>query len=160
MKRNLTLAAALISSALVFGGDVRAADPQANDLTPSFKAAGINIDRLQATEVGGIVVLRGRVTDRAAAVDAGRFAQKLGYRRVANLIQVSEAPDDALIARKAERELAIHRSLDGCSFSVGSQQGVVRVAGTVRHELQKDVALQLLRNIDGVRAVRSDLQRF
>jgi osmotically-inducible protein OsmY len=160
MKRNLTLAAALISSALLLGGSAHAASAPANDLTPSFKAAGIQIDRLQATEVGGIVILRGRVADRAAALEAGRFAQTLGYKRVANLIQVTTPPDDAAIARKAERELAIHRSLDGCNFRVGSDKGVVRVAGTVRHELQKDVAVELLRNIDGVRAVRADLDRF
>ena len=112
---------------------------------------------MQVSEVGGIVVIRGRTLDRAKAESAGRIAQSLGYARVANLVQITEPADDAAIQRRAERELAIHRSLDGCSFRVESQQGVVRIAGRVHSELQKDVAVQLLRNVDGVREVHSSL---
>ena len=54
----------------------------------------------------------------------------------------------------------MHRSLDGCQFRVTSDQGIVRVAGLVKHELQKDVAAQVLRNIDGIRSVELDLTRF
>ena len=136
-----------------------AATPQATDLTASFRPSNPQIEKLQVFEVGGIVVIRGRAADRATAEAAGRYALTLGYNRVANLVQVIEAPDDAAIQRRAERALSIHRSLDGCSFQIDSDQGVVRVAGRVSHELQKDVAAQLLRNIDGVREVRLDLQR-
>jgi len=64
-------------------------------------------------EVGGIIVLRGRTSDRAAAEKAATVAQTLGFSRVANLIQVADAPDDARIMRAAERELSVHRGLDG-----------------------------------------------
>ncbi|HEX7155247.1 MAG TPA: BON domain-containing protein [Thermoanaerobaculia bacterium] len=137
-----------------------AATPQAIDLTPQFVQAGIsNIDRLQVFEIGGIVVIRGRTNDRAQAIEAARIAQTMGYARVANLVQTIEPPDDLAIARRAERELTIHRSLDGCRFSVSSEGGVLSVAGLVQHELQKDVARQVLRSIDGVRELRTDLQR-
>ena len=66
----------------------------------------------------------------------------------------------ALIARAAERELTVHRALDGCQFRVSSDKGVVRLAGRVRHELQKDVAIALLRTIDGVQSVESTLTKF
>ena len=150
------LAAALSSTTLLAAHDK---GPQPTDLTPQFRSAGLAISGLQAFEIGGIVVLRGRTTDAAVAVEAGRLAQTFGYSRVANLVQVIEPPDDAVIQRQAERELAMQRSLDGCKFSVASDQGVLRVAGLVQNDLQKDMAIQLLRNIDGVKAVQSDLQK-
>ncbi|HEV8658519.1 MAG TPA: BON domain-containing protein [Thermoanaerobaculia bacterium] len=133
--------------------------PQPTDLTPQFRAEGFAIDRLQAFEIGGVVVIRGRALDAAVAEDAGRFAQSLGYTRIANLVKVVAPPDDAVIERLAERELSRHRSLDGCTFYIDSDNGVVRLAGHVRHQLQKDYAIELLRNIDGVREVHADLQR-
>lgn len=156
-----TLTAVLTAAILIGTSNVAsAASPQAIDLTSKFVAAGItHVDRLQVFEVGGIVVIRGRTADRGQAAEAARVAQSLGYNRVANLVQTIEPPDDLAIARRAERELTIHRSLDGCRFSVSSEGGVLSVAGLVSHELQKDVAVQLLRNIDGVREVRTDFQR-
>lgn len=133
--------------------------PPANDLTPTFRAAGFDIDGLQVFEVGGVVLIRGRSFDKPVAEEAGRFAQKLGYQRVANLIQVMAPPDDRQIERSAERELTIHRGLDGCKFVIESERGVVRLAGTIQHELQKDMALQLVRNLDGVREVRAAFER-
>lgn len=137
-----------------------AATPQANDVTAAFREAGVTVDRLQVVEIGGIVVIRGRADEKAQAEEVGLLAQRLGYTRVANLIQIIEAPDDATIERKAEVALAVNRSMDGCKLSVDSRKGVLHVNGQVQHELQKDVAVQLLRNIQGVREVRLDLVRF
>lgn len=135
-----------------------AVQPEAVDLTSSFRTAGLtDIDRLQVYEVGGIVVLRGRTDSNMKAEDAGRIATSLGYTRVANLIQLTSAPDDAAILRAAERALARHRSLDGCRLRVDSQHGVVRIAGTVHSVLQEQVAIELVKNVDGVRSVQSDL---
>lgn len=134
----------------------RTSVPQPNDLTPQFVAAGINLDGLQVFEIGGIVLIRGRSFSKADAENAARFAQSLGHKRVANLIQVVEPPDDVAIVRTAERELTIYRPLEGCRFKVDSNLGVVRVAGTVQHDMQKDLALQIVRNIEGVRQVRAE----
>jgi osmotically-inducible protein OsmY len=153
------LAAALCFLALGAFAAARAASvsPATVDLTGKFVDAGADIEALQVSEVGGIVVIRGRTLDKAKAEAAGRIAQSLGFARVANLVQITEPADDAAIQRRAERELAIHRSLDGCSFNIHSDRGIVRIAGRVHSELQKDVAVQLLRNVDGVREVHSSL---
>jgi len=156
MIRSAVLGVLLCTAASAFAYDA----PAAKDLTKSFVDAGVKIDRLLVVEVGGIVVIRGRADDKGQAEEAGLAARRLGYERVANLIRVFEPPDDAAIERRAERALSIHRSLDGCHFIVDSQKGVLHVNGSVQHELQKDVAVQLLRNIDGVREVKLDLQRF
>jgi osmotically-inducible protein OsmY len=152
---KLGVAMAVILSAL----PVMAAQPAAHDLTPQFVTAGVTVDGLRAVEVGGIVVLRGRTADAAAAEQAATIAATLGYARVANLIQVAEVADDARIERAAERRLAVYRGLDGTQIAVDSTNGVVRLTGKVSSELQKDMAASLVRNIDGVRGVQVALQR-
>lgn len=156
---NITAAvfAAVLSTGIAVARPSSA--PQPTDLTPKFRSAGLAINGLQAFEIGGVVVLRGRATDRATAEQAGAFAQTLGFTRVANLIQVIAQPDDAVIERLAERELTIHRGFDGCRFHVESQHGVLRVGGRIRSDIQKDMAIQLLRNIDGVKEVHAELLR-
>lgn len=134
----------------------RAPASQPNNLTARFVRGGIHLDGLQVYEIGGIVLIRGRAYSKSEAESAGRFAQSLGYTRVANLVQVVEAPDDVAIVRTAQRELTIYRALEGCRFKVDSKLGVVRVAGTVQHDMQKDMALQIVRNIEGVRQVRAE----
>jgi len=136
-----------------------AIQPSTNDVTPQLVTAGVTVDGLRAVEVGGIVVLRGRTTDRAAAEQAGTVAQSLGYARVANLIQVVQAPDDERIERAVERELSVHRGLDGTQIAVDSTNGVVRLTGKVYSELQKDMAVNLVKTVDGVRSVQASLQR-
>lgn len=134
--------------------------PEAKNLTAQFQSAGLAIDKLEVYEIGGVVLIRGRAKNAEAAEAAGLHATQLGYLRVANLVQLFEPPDDVLIERAAERELTVHRSLDGCRFRIDSRQGVVHLAGNVQHELQKDVAIALLRNIDGVLSVQSTLKKF
>ena len=159
MMRTLTKAAAIAAVLIAITPAASAASPQATDLTNTFRGAGAVVDRLQVYEISGIVIIRGRAAEKAQAEQLNLYAQSLGYTRVANLIQIVEDRDEE-IARDAERELTLHRSLDGCEFRVRSDNGVVRVAGRVRHELQKDVAVQVLRGIDGVRSVEVDLSKF
>ena len=156
MRRTLVAAVFLLGLQTVAAADV----PQATDITARFETAGLAIDQLQVYEVGGIVLIRGRAKDSEAAAAAGAYAQSLGYTRIANLVKMIEPADDVLIERTAERELTVHRSLDGCKFTIDSREGVLHIAGHVQHELQKDVAIQLLRNVKGVREVQSTLERF
>lgn len=159
MMRTITKAVAIAAIIIAFSPVATAAVPDARDLTAQFVNAGASLDRLQVYEIAGIVIIRGRAADQAKAEELGRIALSLGYLRVANLVQVIENRD-AEIARAAEVELSVNRSLDGCKFRVSSEQGVLRLAGEVKHELQKDVAMQVLRTIDGVRAVEVNLTRF
>ena len=157
--KTSTLSAAIVAALLVITIPAGADSTAVVDLTPQFQGSGISVDGLRAVEVGGIVVLRGRTPDAAMAQRAGAFVQDLGYARVANLIQVVTPPDDAKIERTAERQLAIRRALDGCSFHVDSNGGVLTVGGKVIHELQKDIAMDVLLKIDGVREVRADFRQ-
>jgi osmotically-inducible protein OsmY len=159
MMRTITKAVAIAAILFAITPAVFAATPEAVDLTSAFRDAGASIDGLQVYQIAGVVLIRGRAADKLQAEELGRIAQSLGYDRVANLVQVVENRD-VQIARTAERELTVHRALDGCRFQVTSANGVIHLAGSVRHELQKDVAFQVLHNIDGVRAVEISLNRF
>lgn len=159
MMRTIKTAVAIAVLTIVFSPVAAAAVPEARDLTPNFLQAGASIDRLQVYEIAGIVIIRGRAADKQQAEDIGKLALSLGYERVANLTQVVEHRD-AELARVAERELTVNRSLDGCKFRVTSDRGILRVAGEVKHELQKDVAMQVLRNIDGAKSIEMTLNRF
>jgi hyperosmotically inducible protein len=154
MRRQLILSTAL---ALALSSPLFAESaPQAKDMTPAFASSGVSVQGLRVTEVGGIVVIRGRAADASQAAAASAFAQSLGYSRIANLIQIAPPADDQLIARRAERELAIHRGLDGSHLRIASRDGVVTLGGTVTSEMQKEAAIALVRNIDGVRSVRTN----
>lgn len=149
---------AMVLTIAPFTAQAATSGPQAVDLTQRFVDEGIQINGLRALEIGGIVVLRGQTESASNAAAATAAAGRLGYTRVANLIRIVDAPDDAMIERAAERKLST-RTLDGCTFRVDSDRGVLSVAGRVKYELQKDVAVSLLRNIAGVREVRASLER-
>jgi osmotically-inducible protein OsmY len=159
MMRTTRRTVAIAAILFVLSPAALAAPAEPNDITASFSGAGAEVDRLQVYEIAGIVLIRGRATSKADAEAIGAYALNLGYTRVANLIQIA-SHDDVQIARAAERELSVHRALDGCRFRVRSDQGVVTVAGSVRHELQKDVAAQVLRSINGVRSIEMNLDKF
>ena len=153
--RMFLLSAAIVASLVVLPSTTKADATATVDITPQLRQSGLDIDNLRGIEVGGIVILRGRALDAADAARAGVYATQLGYTRVANLIEVAAVPDDARIERTAERKLGLQRALDGCNLHVDSNKGVVTVQGTVNSELQKDVAIDIVRNIDGVRAVKA-----
>jgi osmotically-inducible protein OsmY len=53
----------------------------------------------------------------------------------------------------------VHRGLDGSQIAVDSENGVVHLTGKVYSELQKDMAVNLVKTVDGVRSVQASLQR-
>jgi osmotically-inducible protein OsmY len=154
--RYLRQAGAVGLLSVVLAGPALAAE-----LTPAdqFRAAHLPITGLEVKSVGGILVIRGRTADASAVESATRLGSALGYVRIANLVQIVDPPDDAVLQRAAERQLGETRSLDGCNLSVVASHGILRVDGTVHYELQKDVATEILRNIGGVRGVEATLRR-
>jgi len=137
---------------LVIASSVHA-QVEAIDLTPFFLAGGIEIDRLMVYKISDIVLIRGRTSDPAAAAAAGTFAWTLGYRRIANLIEIVPALSDRGIERLAASQLSKERELDGCRFQITSLKGVVQLRGSTVRDIQKDLAIGVLRKIDGVKAV-------
>jgi uncharacterized metal-binding protein len=127
-------------------------------IVKAVQDANLRIDGFSATNVGGIVVLKGS-SDAASAQQAAAVVKQLGFARVANLIVTKVAADDETIRRQAERQLTSTRALDGCTLHVSCINGILRVDGTAYNELQVDVARKVLRNV-GAQEVQVALKKL
>jgi len=134
--------------------------PSADRLAGAIRSEGLLVESLIVTEMDGIMLIRGRSADLATIDRVGQLAAELGHPRIANLVVYTPGIADEEIERNAERELAEARYLEGCKLSVSSKAGVLVVSGTVRRDRQKEAAANLVRNLPGVREVRTDLARF
>jgi hypothetical protein len=128
------------------------------DIVKTVRDANIRVAGLSATNVGGIVVLKG-TADPAAAQQAATVVKQLGFSRVANLIVPVSAVDDDQIRRSAERQLASTRALDGCDLHVSCNKGILLVEGTAYSDLQIDLARNVLRGV-GAQEVQISLKRL
>jgi fructose-1,6-bisphosphatase/sedoheptulose 1,7-bisphosphatase-like protein len=160
--------AGVTSIMLRHGGDATTAQrspaqlvtPQTSDgaIVKALQDANVRIDRLTATNVGGIVVLKG-TGDAASAQQAATVVHQMGFARVANLIVTRAVTDDEAMRRAAERQLASTRSLDGCTLHVSCTNGILRVEGTSYSDLQSDVARNVLRRL-GAQEVQVALRKL
>lgn len=123
----------------------------------ALQDAGIQIADLNVQQIEAITIVRGNVT---SAAERDRIAPVLalaGYQRVANMVQVVGSPNDLAIARAAERELSRKGVLEGSNLRVSCKNGVVVLGGAVRSANQRQLALDTIHHLSGVRAVRADL---
>ena len=127
-------------------------------IVKAVRDAHLRIDGFSATNVGGIVVLKG-TSDAASAMQAAVVVKQLGFARVANLIVTKIAADDETIRREAERQLTSTRALDGCTLHVSCINGILRVDGTAYNELQIDAARNVLRSV-GAQEVQVALKKL
>ena len=61
--------------------------------------------------------------------------------------------DDAWITTKVKSELATTRDIPSTDISVNTRDGMVRLTGTVDSNMQKNRAIQLARQVKGVKSV-------
>src|SRR5690348_768625 len=87
MNRSLVPALTLATVLFAIQPAQAATNAETIDRTGQFLEAGAVVERLQVYEISGIVIIRGRTSDKAQAEDLSRIAKTLGYERVANLVQ-------------------------------------------------------------------------
>ena len=134
------------------------AQTDAVDITAAFIRGGVVIEDLKVVQISDVVLIRGKTNDARKAERASHIATTLGYQRVANLIVIrDDATDDAAIIYIGQRQLELEPALEGCRFRVESSLGVIRLTGSVRRDLQSDLAVAILARVDGVKAVHPDL---
>ena len=136
------------------------AQTDAVDVTAAFITGGVVIEDLTVVQISDVILIRGKTNDRKKAEAASHIATILGYQRVANLIVIrDDATDDAAIMYTGRRQLELERALEGCRFRVDSSLGVIRLTGSVRNDLQGELAVAILARIDGVKAIHPVLSR-
>ncbi len=159
MKAKDKLAAALLAAALLVPLSpvaARAGEPPSSNAVrlAEHQLTDLGVVDLKLIPIEGIVIVRGKVRDRATWDSVEARLQNLGFSRVANLTRIVPLPSDELLTSLAERQLSLARGLSGSNLRVATQHGVVTIEGTVRSQTQMDAATDLVRRIDGVRDVR------
>jgi osmotically-inducible protein OsmY len=134
------------------------AQADAVDITAAFIRGGAVIEDLKVVQISDVVLILGKTNDVRKAERASHIATTLGYPRVANLIVIrDDATDDAAIEYTGQRQLELETALEGCRFRVDSNLGVISLTGSVKRDLQRDLAVSILARIDGVKAIHPDL---
>lgn len=123
----------------------------------------------------GVITLRGRVDSAEAKELVGVVARTTdGVQLVNNLVSLDSAamakageapvglptgpqPSDSWIIDKIQNSYRFSRNLDGLNLKVASEEGLVRLAGEVVSSEQKAIAVEIARQIVGVRGVDADL---
>jgi osmotically-inducible protein OsmY len=137
---------------------------------------GLNID---VSAAKGVVTLKGQAKDAEAKQLAGSLASNTdGVTEVNNLISLSardtqaikeqneaaansvhEEFSDAWITSKVKSSLIYSRNLDGLNIKVETKSGVVSLDGVVANYAEKELAVEIARNIRGVKGVDADTLR-
>lgn len=132
---------------------------------------GLNIE-VEARD--GVVTLKGQAQDADAKQIAGSLASNTdGVTDVNNLISVSardtetikaqaqasgvrEELSDTWITSKVKSSLIYSRNLDGLNIKVDTREGMVSLNGVVANYAEKQLAVEIARNIRGVKGVDAD----
>jgi hyperosmotically inducible protein len=106
---------------------------------------------------GSRAVLPERDTVATAGRETAARAKELGAQisdktAVASK-EAREALGDAALSTKIKAKMALDDKVKARDLSVSTTDGVVTVSGTVRSEAERERALQLARETDGVRRV-------
>ncbi|CRI54629.1 BON domain-containing protein [Pseudomonas sp. CCOS 191] len=126
----------------------------------------------------GVVTLRGKVDSPEAKELAGVLARTTdGVHLVNNLVSLDSTalakarekpvdaptgpqPSDSWIVDKIQASYRFSRNLDGLNIKVASEEGLVRLSGEVVSSEQKAIAVDVARQIVGVRGVDADLLKI
>lgn len=122
----------------------------------------------------GVVTLKGRAQSPEAKEVAGNLATNTDdVVSVNNLISISAADSiasrtdpqinspvedisDVWITSKVKSSLIYSRNLDGLNIKVDTQSGLVSLNGIVANYAEKELAVEIARNIRGVKGVNAD----
>lgn len=130
--------------------------------------------QIEVTSDQGVVTLKGRAQSPEAKELAGSLATNTdGVASVNNLISISAADSiaaktqpqslstteqlsDAWVTSKVKSSLIYSRNIDGLGIKVDTKEGVVTLNGMVANFAEKELAVEIARNIRGVKGVNAD----
>lgn len=131
---------------------------------PAVSAIQINVDTKN-----GVVTLSGNVDNEAAKTQAVALARGTeGVTDVVDNITVTVAPaqaqsgvgqaiDDATITARVKSKLLADTVVGGLKIDVDTQSGVVSLSGPVKSQTEKDTAIRIARETNGVKDVQDKL---
>lgn len=129
MKNASTLAAILASGLALLATGC--------DRTPDEPTAGEKIDN--------------------AATDSRDAARDMGDTLERKTDQAGQAIDDASITATIKGKYLVDDTLKGLQIDVDTEQGVVKLSGTVQNDTAKELATQIAQSVEGVVSVDNQL---
>jgi len=110
-----------------------------------------------------VATLKGTVDTDAEKSKAERLAFVDGITRVDNRLSVGsagagQAISDTELTAKVKAKLVADSRLRGAGISVTTNNGVVKLSGTVASQEQNQHAVEIAKNTDGVHRVEDDLR--
>jgi len=130
--------------------------------------------KIEVDSKDGVVTLKGRAQSPEAKEVAGNLATNTdGVVSVNNLISISAADSinsrtdpqvnspvedmsDVWITSKVKSSLIYSRNIDGMNIKVETKSGLVSLNGIVANYAEKELAVEIARNIRGVKGVNAD----
>lgn len=125
----------------------------------NVKARNIDVDT-----VAGVVVLSGYVDSSQEASRAGHIAKSVpGVALVKNELRVGsrtmgQGVDDKVLGARIKARLLEEPGVRSFNIDVDVYSGSVSVTGTVSSKEQKNMVLNLIRSVEGVKGVVDNLQ--
>ncbi len=161
----LTLAA-IVSTILITGSSVRAADTDSRIESSAAKSyvfkTTLKDDSIKVDSKDGVVSLTGTVadtSDKSLAEDT--VASLPGVKSVDNQLVVSgEQPaehSDAWITMKVKTALLFHRNVSATGTSIYTKDGVVTLQGVASSIAQKELTTEYAKDVDNVKEVKNDM---
>ena len=129
---------------------------------PITKAGQINVETYR-----GVVQLGGFVDNAQQKEQATKVARSVtGVKEVRNDLRISTKPaattgqdfDDSMLTASVKTKLTEDSTTKAHQINVGTEKGVVQLTGFVDSTNMKTRAGELARSVDGVQAVRNDLE--
>ena len=129
---------------------------------PVTKAGQINVETYR-----GVVQLGGFVDNSQQKEQATRVARSVtGVKEVRNDLRVSVKPDetagtaidDGVVTTSVKTKLMEDSTTKAYQINVGTDNGIVQLTGFVDSTAMKTRAGEIARSVDGVKAVRNDLE--
>lgn len=127
-------------------------------LEKDTKARQINVETQK-----GIVQLNGFVDSSAARSEAEKIAAGTdGVKQVRNNLEVRSADraagvvvDDAMITGKVEAALVADKRTSAMRIDIETHDGEVQLSGYAKSKVEMDAAVDVARNVAGVRSVKN-----
>ncbi len=164
--KTSTLSAVLLSAALIAPAALFAGSSEDNRIEKSIKESytfRATLDNHVKVDVdNGVATLTGKVQDEGQSRLAEDTASEFpGVTHVVNKIKVSDEAkpgSDEWIALKARSRLLVKANVSLTHTKVDVRDGVVYLTGTADSQAQKELTEEYIKDLDGVRSVRNDIQ--
>lgn len=164
--KNTFILAAMVSTIMLTGSSVRAADTDRRIESAAAKSytfkTYLKDDSIKTSSKDGVVTLTGKVAEEShKSLAEDTVASLPGVKSVDNqLVLSTESPvkhSDTWITTKVKTALLFHRNVSASGTTVYTKDGVVTLQGVARSLAAKELTTEYAKDIDNVKQVKNEM---